>query len=136
MTDILIPTPGNSAELPDNEVRDHLKTLLEDHGLDESIFGTHQMRRENQFHLEGAYRSLIGMPFDLEYDLVRHDGSVPDLLAASDEEIKHGDNLALRLHFSLHRGQYATMALRELSRGGVLPGMLRDSAARPRQRNF
>jgi len=136
MTDVLIPTPGNASVLPDNEVRDYLTKILEMDGFSQDVFVNNSLRTENEFQLEGAYRALIGMPFDLEYDMIKHDNSVPDLLAARDDEIIPGDNLALRIHFSLNRGQYATMAARELSRGGVQPGMLRDTPARPRLRNF
>merc|ERR1719356_1703487 len=77
------------------------------------------------FSLNGDYRKIIGKPKDLEYQLIHYSDPNEDLLLKSfkGSELKslitsknEGPFLAVAIAMSLQSSEYATMAIREITR--------------------
>jgi len=116
--DVVLPTPGTEIILPSNEVGQYYLDILKEFDLSMESF--HQNHKE--FALYGNYRKMVGLPKDMEWEIIKHDD--PDAqLTLTDLEILEGKTLelknegkykALRVDFSLDTSSYATMALREI----------------------
>ncbi|KAK5949059.1 multisubstrate pseudouridine synthase 7 [Knufia fluminis] len=141
--DIVLPQPGYDILYPDNESGEFYKTFMstpEGGELD-----PYSMRRKHrEFSLSGSYRKVlarIGEDFDVEVhsyakddeQFVKTDVDLMHGARRGDEaneaegnaaergpdEKSEGDKVAAVLKFQLGASQYATMALRQLSRGGI-----------------
>ncbi|EPS25140.1 hypothetical protein POX_c03542 [Penicillium oxalicum] len=129
--DVVLPQPGFDVIYPANQMTDFYKTFMASEqggGLD-----PFNMRRKNKdTSLSGGYRkvfSRMGPNFSHEIklysedneqfvqtDLERLNGSAESDKSASSG---NGTKLAVVLKFQLGSSQYATMALRELTKGRV-----------------
>jgi tRNA pseudouridine13 synthase len=141
--DIVLPLPGFDVEYPANALGEWYKTFMASEqggGLD-----PYNMRRKQKdFSLSGSYRKIlarIGETYEVQVysyfnedqqfvktdmDLINESkpqNSDGDVLAAKHEDNKESakgpSKIAAVLKFQLGSSQYATMALRDLSRGGI-----------------
>ncbi|KAI9711336.1 MAG: hypothetical protein M1820_002323 [Bogoriella megaspora] len=145
--DIVLPQPGFDVEYPKNAVGDFYKEFMGSErggGLD-----PYDMRRKwKETSLSGGYRKLMARPlgpvsFELktytdpeeqlvETELDKYDtrpkpeangASIKDKIGLEDTDMRDAEakkeRLAVILKLQLGSSQYATMALRELTRGGA-----------------
>lgn len=132
--DIVLPLPGFDVLYPSNEMGDFYKTFMaSDEG---GNLDPHNMRRAwKDISLSGGYRKVMSRPLGkVEVDL-RAYGDVDEQMVHTDlERLEHDgtevsqtagasttekDKVAVILKFQLASSQYATMALRELTKGGA-----------------
>lgn len=142
--DVVLPQPGYDILYPDNESGEFYKTFMST--AEGGKLDPYGMRRKHrEFSLSGSYRKVlarIGKEFDVEVHRYTKDDEQfvktdLDILVAgrdtdqaneadnasvaqtgADEKAK-GDKVATVLKFQLGASQYATIALRELSKGGI-----------------
>ncbi|XP_064605575.1 pseudouridylate synthase 7 homolog [Liolophura sinensis] len=117
--DVVLPLPGYDVTLPENEVAEWYKQMLQDDGL-----SLEQFRHKNKdYSLRGAYRKLIVKPENLQWSCSRYDDpTVPLVLGDLDilngvsvqESPDDGKLKALRIEMSLPTSCYATMAVRDI----------------------
>lgn len=145
--DIVLPLPGFDVEYPGNAIGEWYKTFMASEqggGLD-----PYNMRRKQKdFSLSGSYRKMlarIGASHDVQIhsyreedkqfvktdmDLIKEskpeNGSAEAAVAKPDDDdvmdavtAEGTVKIAAVLKFQLGSSQYATMALRDLSRGGI-----------------
>ncbi|KEF57014.1 uncharacterized protein A1O9_07204 [Exophiala aquamarina CBS 119918] len=144
--DIVLPLPGFDVEYPPNALGEWYKTFMasaQGGGLD-----PYNMRRKQKdFSLSGGYRKIlarIGESYDVQVhsycdedkqfvktdmDLIKEsepeNGSTetaatkPEEHSASTSPVEKPAKIAAVLKFQLGSSQYATMALRDLSKGGI-----------------
>jgi tRNA pseudouridine13 synthase len=128
--DIVLPQPGYDIIYPENEMKDFYRRFMASEqggGLDVS-----KMRRQwKDISLSGSYRKvfsrMMGNNYSFDVKLYSQDDEqfVPtdldimkqkqDVQPATTENT--GDKIAVILKFQLGSSQYATMALRELTKG-------------------
>ena len=138
--DVVLPLPGYDVLYPPNEMTDFYKSFMASEkggGLDPFDM----RRKQKDYSLSGSYRKMlarIGPEFevdvrayeeadqqfvqtDLERVRRREDGNegVSKATVEASERAEEGSRLAVILKFQLGSSQYATMALRELSKGGI-----------------
>lgn len=137
--DIVLPQPGWDVEYPKNAIGEFYETFMasdEGGGLD-----PHNMRRKwREISLSGGYRKLMGRPLRqmswkvrsyrradeqlAETDLDRLNGSkeggAREATEQVEEQKEEEERIAVTLSMQLGSSQYATMALRELMKGGGL----------------
>lgn len=142
--DVVLPQPGFDVLYPSNEVGAFYKDFMASDaggGLDPD-----DMRRKvKDFSLSGSYRKVrarIAGEWDLkvrsygedsqqfvetDLEVLRRAGGggggyqgLSRKEGVSDTDAEEGDKIAVVLKFQLGSSQYATMALRELMRGGVV----------------
>ncbi|KAF2726340.1 tRNA pseudouridine synthase D [Polychaeton citri CBS 116435] len=146
--DIVLSQPGFDVIYPKNEVGKFYEELMgseQGGGLD-----PHDMRRAwKDISLSGSYRKMMSLPKNLSADVVEYRNPLAQLVETDADRLKkeaangaeNGTNgnteqvetnsaeqqeegeskLAVVLKFQLASSQYATMALRELMKGGALP---------------
>ncbi|KRY57627.1 Pseudouridylate synthase 7 -like protein [Trichinella britovi] len=126
--DLVLPLLSEDAILPKNDCGKLYEQILKEEGIDVEYF--HALRKE--FGLHGGFRKVFVKPSEVNYEFHRykypHEQLVQtdlDRLNSMDEHAVKSDAkeedgelnyLALVIEFSLPRGSYATMALRELCR--------------------
>jgi tRNA pseudouridine13 synthase len=129
--DIVLPQPGYDIIYPENEMKDFYRRFMASEqggGLDPS-----NMRRKwKDVSLSGSYRKIfsrmMGNDYSFDVKLYSKDDEqfVPtdlDVMNQKKEEAhtttteSTGDKMAVVLKFQLGSSQYATMALRELTKG-------------------
>lgn len=138
--DVVLPQPGYDVLYPRNESGKFYKAFMtsrEGGGLDPDDM----RRKQRNFSLPGAYRKIVArIGADWSVDVRRYDVDEDQFVETDlerlqgkvmsesfkEEEIKQEDGdadsdekMAAVLKFQLGTSQYATMALRELSDGGV-----------------
>lgn len=135
--DIVLPLPGYDIVYPTNEIGEFYKEFMAKDKLD-----PHNMRRAwKDVSLCGGYRKVVARPLQISYELKTYAHEDEQLVqtdlerliaeaAGSKENGSNGhvdvaegdkkDKFALLLKMQLGSSQYATMALRELTRGGAL----------------
>ncbi|KAI3506310.1 hypothetical protein L1887_28667 [Cichorium endivia] len=124
VTDIVLPLPGSRVIYPQNDIQQYYQDLADKDGvsLTESM---HNVKEFSLTSMTGAYRRVFGNAKDFEWELIKYtDVSIPlavtdlDIVSkANENEVKKeslGDQLALKLSFTLPASSYATMAIREL----------------------
>eukprot|EP01029_Cantina_marsupialis_P030495 TRINITY_DN8289_c0_g1_i1.p1 TRINITY_DN8289_c0_g1~~TRINITY_DN8289_c0_g1_i1.p1 ORF type:complete len:671 (+),score=227.03 TRINITY_DN8289_c0_g1_i1:50-2014(+) len=125
IADIVLPLCGSQTVLPTFEgASDMMNNLMEKDGLNPSEMPTSGPR---DYCVNGAYRSMLSMPHDVEYEFKSYvDAELPlvqtDMMRATDTPIPAQPNTpevtplkALVVGFTLVGGSiFATMALREL----------------------
>ena len=143
--DIVLPLPGFDVLYPrENGTEEFYKTFMDDvargGGLD-----PHDMRRKHKdFSLSGSYRKILGrIDKDFAVDVKRYrEGEDRQFVQTDLDRLKQkdnkdkdkdkegedgkveqgedeGDKIVIVLKMKLGASQYATMALRELTRGGI-----------------
>ncbi|KAK6428253.1 multisubstrate pseudouridine synthase 7, partial [Oleoguttula sp. CCFEE 5521] len=136
--DLVLPQPGWDVVYPANAIGEYYKEVMASEiggGLD-----PHDMRRTfKDASLSGSYRKIMARPGGLEVEvkpygvdgeqLVETDVEMVMRLEKGDEEEAggvqtkeptEGDKIAVVLKMQLGSSQYATMALRELTKGGAV----------------
>ncbi|RKO90058.1 pseudouridine synthase, partial [Blyttiomyces helicus] len=126
--DVLLPMPGRSVLYPANKIGAKYVEFMAKHGMD-----PHKMQRENEIvNLHGGYRKLISRPANVKWYVFRlicryNDPNIPltpsapqlALGAQPPASIPAGVYHAVIVEFTLSSSQYATMALREITRSGT-----------------
>lgn len=129
--DVVLPLPGFDVLYPPNKMTDFYKRFMGSElggGLD-----PFDMRRKwRDISLSGSYRKLLSRPGpDFSFEVKSYSNDDRQFVqtdldrlnkagdGASDSAVEPGDKLAVILKFQLGSSQYATMALRELMKGGV-----------------
>ncbi|KAG8630485.1 hypothetical protein KVT40_002104 [Elsinoe batatas] len=124
---IVLPQPGYDVEYPRNAVGDFFKAFMAKDGLDPN-----DMRRKwKDISLSGSYRKFMARPEKVSYELKKYVGDDEQLLITDLDRLEgrtdlpmHDDSestkTALLVKMQLGSSQYATMALRELTKGGAL----------------
>ena len=138
--DVVLPLPGFDVLYPPNEVTHFYKAFMTSEqggGLDPNDM----RRKQKDYSLSGGYRKImarIAPEFEVqiraygaddeqfvETDLDRLNQGTTGESGGLDLEMARnsegGDKLAVILRMQLGSSQYATMALRELMKGGVTP---------------
>ena len=138
--DVVLPQPGFDVLYPQNEIGEFYKTFMasgEGGGLDPRDM----RRKQRDFSLPGAYRKMVArIGREWSTDVRRYDRDEQHFVETDFEKIRgrregnslrkeetkqeegvhdDGEKIAAVLRFRLGTSQYATMALRELSSGGV-----------------
>jgi tRNA pseudouridine13 synthase len=137
MTDIVLPTPGWDVVYPKNALMDVYKDIMTEHGLDP----LNMKRNVKEISLPGSYRKVLGTFIHGEgwWEVKKYRG-LQQLVQTDLEKINEatavgegGDKMevdvngeeegeeksAVLLGLRLGTSTYATMALRELMKGGV-----------------
>lgn len=132
--DIVLPLPGFDVSYPANEIGEFYKTFMASEaggGLD-----PHNMRRSwKDISLSGGYRKMMARPGNdfgfevrkyvddgeqmVETDLERLEGSNRQTAAGTIGQGGDKSKIAVVLKMQLGSSQYATVALRELTKGGA-----------------
>lgn len=118
ITDVLIPIPGHKTTLPGNAA----KHAVNDATLKDSIslsVSPHNVREFSVGGLAGTYRPLVLRPNSLIFEY----HSAQDLSLAQThvggEPLSSSDGASVRLRFDLGTGAYATMYIREITKGST-----------------
>ncbi|KAI8929683.1 pseudouridine synthase [Entophlyctis helioformis] len=121
MADVLLPMPGHAILYPRNAIMDMYKEFMGKHGFDP----LDMTRKIKEFSLTGSYRPVVSMPRNVSWRMLRYnDDHMPLVQTDLDiierkpvpESIPDGKKLALVVEFTLGASQYATMALREITK--------------------
>lgn len=143
--DIVLPLPGWDVEYPKNSIGKFYEELMASElggGLD-----PHKMRRNwKDASLSGSYRRMMAKPGGLQVSVKSCSEDLEQLVETDAEKVlkqngqapqancgaagKTSDKLAVVLNMQLGSSQYATMALRELTKGHALAYTPEFSAAR------
>jgi tRNA pseudouridine13 synthase len=143
--DIVLPLPGWDVEYPKNSIGKFYEELMGSElggGLD-----PHKMRRNwKDASLSGSYRRMMSKPGGLQVEVKTCSDENEQLVETDAEKLlkqsgqtqeteekkpeAKGDKLAVVLKMQLGSSQYATMALRELTKGRALAYTPEFSAAR------
>lgn len=134
--DVVLPLPGYDVEYPSNAIGDFYKEFMASDaggGLD-----PHNMRRAwKETSLSGGYRKMMARPLGqyVQVEVKPYQGAEVQLLDTELEKMQKADGtakatepasteegeqrLAIILRLRLGSSQYATMAVRELTKGGA-----------------
>ncbi|EAR87715.1 tRNA pseudouridine synthase D (macronuclear) [Tetrahymena thermophila SB210] len=116
--DVLIPIIGGKLKIPENfNLNAYLTSILEKDGLDQQLFE----KIQKEFFVEGGYRFLICQAEDVQYSINKYNEKNQDILTPyynvqQDHSEENGKYSALCLKFTLAKGSYATMLIRELTK--------------------
>ncbi|KAF3913162.1 hypothetical protein AA313_de0204054 [Arthrobotrys entomopaga] len=138
--DMVLPSPGWDVVYPENDLKDLYAEVMGKDGLDPF----NMVRNQKEVSLAGHYRRLLYKPEKVEWQIKRYDGHLDQLvetdlvhvqrqrekakgkLLSKDEGLVQeavnnptGSRIAVIINLTLGTSQYATMALRELTKGGV-----------------
>jgi tRNA pseudouridine13 synthase len=119
--DVIVPLPGRDVAYPGGELGGKYRQFLILDGLDPDNFD----RKQREYVLGGSYRTLLHLPKELSYSVLRY--TDPDVaLAQADEDKILGFDppviaddakfMALQMELTLGTAAYATMALREVTK--------------------
>ena len=123
---VILPLPGSQTKLPQNKVCEVYKDLLLKDGIDMSA-SSHKVKDFSVENVAGAYRSLVNIPANVKVDFVQYDRPddqilITDLQKLENKELRgvgKGSRHALKLEFTLSSSCYASMVIRELTKGSV-----------------
>ncbi|QIW95957.1 hypothetical protein AMS68_001475 [Peltaster fructicola] len=140
--DVVLPQPGWDVVYPSNEVGKFYKDFM---GSEEGgRLDPNDMRRKwKDASLSGSYRKLMSRPLNGKVEVTTHLYRGEEQVAETDldrlrkqevqDETAQGEEkVAVVLKLQLGKSQYATMALRELSKGGAVAYRPEFSADRGR----
>ncbi|EPS43276.1 hypothetical protein H072_2783 [Dactylellina haptotyla CBS 200.50] len=139
--DVVLPSPGWDIVYPENDLRGLYVDIMGKDGLDPF----NMVRNQKEVSMSGHYRRLLYRPEKVEWEVKRYDGFLDQLvetdlmyvqrqrekgkggaILSKDEglvqeavENPAGSRIAVIISLTLGTSQYATMALRELSKGGI-----------------
>ncbi|CAM9677210.1 unnamed protein product [Ectocarpus fasciculatus] len=96
LTDVVLPMPGSGVTYPTNGVKECYTKALEERGVTEACFSS---STQKAFKLGGAYRRLLQVPKDMQWELKRYDDhtlhlintDIDDLLDIDDARIAKED---------------------------------------------
>ncbi|CAM9851642.1 unnamed protein product [Ectocarpus sp. 6 AP-2014] len=96
VTDVVLPMPGSGVTYPANGVKECYTKALEERGVTEACFSS---STQKAFKLGGAYRRLLQVPKDMQWELKRYDDhtlhlintDIDDLLDIDDARIAKED---------------------------------------------
>ncbi|KAJ6256073.1 hypothetical protein Dda_9165 [Drechslerella dactyloides] len=139
--DTVIPSPGWDIVYPQNDLRDLYVEVMGKDGLDPF----NMVRNQKEISMAGHYRRLLYKPEKVTWEIKRYEGFLDQLvetdlmyvqrqrergkgkLLTRDEGLVQeavtnptGSRTAVIIELRLGTSQYATMALRELTKGGIL----------------
>lgn len=143
--DVVLPLPGWDVEYPKNSIGKYYEELMASElggGMD-----PHKMRRNwKDASLSGSYRKMMSKPGGLTVEVKTCSDELEQLVETDAEKVlkqngqaqengqakaeAKGDKLAVVLNMQLGSSQYATMALRELTKGRALAYTPEFSATR------
>jgi tRNA pseudouridine13 synthase len=134
--DVVLPLPGYDILYPANAMTDFYKSFMgSERGGRLDPFD--MRRKQKDFSLSGSYRKMLARIesgydvqvraynddneqfVDTDMDAIKKQASKVQSLSVASREPEDGDKLAVILKMQLGSSQYATMALRELSRSGI-----------------
>ena len=129
---VVLPLPGTMVTYPKNASADVFREMAAEDDVDLEA-AQHREREFSLSSLSGAYRKLVHVPGDLEWDFIRYEDDAADLLQTDIELLKkaesaakneantigygpenEGSKLALRFQVTLPPSCYATMLIREM----------------------
>jgi tRNA pseudouridine13 synthase len=126
--EVVLPIPGHSVKYPQNQVFEKYKEFMAKDGFD-PLSMTSKIHENN---LPGSYRKIICKPRNVSGKLIHYDDdetffikndldileNKPDIVYPTSKCItnKDGDKIAIIVEFTLGSSQYATMALREMTK--------------------
>lgn len=134
--DIVLPLPGYDVLYPANAMAEFYKTFMSGEkggGLDPM----NMRRKQKDFSLSGSYRKVLARTgpgyevkvraysddneqfVETDMDIIKGQSSGKQSPFSANGEPEEGNNLAVIVKMRLGSSQYATMALRELSKNGV-----------------
>jgi tRNA pseudouridine13 synthase len=134
--DIVLPLPGFDVLYPNNAMMDFYKTFMGSErggGLDP----LNMRRKHKDLSLSGGYRKVLARiesGYDVQVraycddneqfvetdmEVIKRHSSGKQSPAAASQVSKEADKIAVILNMQLGSSQYATMALRELSKSGI-----------------
>ncbi|KAL4579614.1 hypothetical protein LXL04_015768 [Taraxacum kok-saghyz] len=129
VTDVVLPLPGSRVIYPKNDIEKYYQDLADKDGVS-LMENMHKVKEFSLTSMTGAYRRVFGKAKDFEWELIKYsDASLPlamtdlDIVSKANNEGEkdflgissgEGDQLALKLSFTLAASCYATMAIREL----------------------
>lgn len=139
--DVVIPSPGWDVTYPQNDLRDLYAEIMGKDGLDPF----NMVRNQKELSMAGHYRRLLYKPERVEWEIKRYEDPNDQLVEtdlmyvqrqrsggkgkplSTDEGLVQevvdkptGSRTAVIIKLTLGTSQYATMALRELTKGGIL----------------
>ncbi|KAF3164884.1 hypothetical protein TWF225_005638 [Orbilia oligospora] len=139
--DVVLPSPGWDVTYPQNDLRDLYADIMGQDGLDPF----NMIRNQKELSMAGHYRRLLYKPERVEWEIKRYEDPNDQLVEtdlmyvqrqrsggkgkalSTDEGLIHeavnnptGSRIAVIVKLTLGTSQYATMALRELTKGGIL----------------
>ncbi|KAK6525005.1 hypothetical protein TWF281_011895 [Arthrobotrys megalospora] len=139
--DVVLPSPGWDVTYPQNDLRDLYAEVMGKDGLDPF----NMVRNQKELSMAGHYRRLLYKPERVEWEIKRYEGAQDQLVEtdlmyvqrqrsgskgkplSTDEGLVQeavnnptGSRTAVIIKLRLGTSQYATMALRELTKGGIL----------------
>ena len=137
---VVLPLPGYAVKFPENKVALVYQELLEKDGISMTEV-VHKVRDFSYQNLTGTYRSLIQVPKNVTLEVIHYNDPDEQLVITDLQEIQRknkktktttttetttettttgeGAHSALKIGFTLNASCYATMAVRELTRGKV-----------------
>ncbi|XP_013408250.1 pseudouridylate synthase 7 homolog [Lingula anatina] len=116
--DVVIPLPGYGVTYPENEVKQWISDLLKKDGIDADTF----KQSLKSFSVSGSYRKMLVRPEGVKWSIHRYDdNTIPLVLTDRDRlnnvelptQSEEGKLKAIKVEFSLPKGCYATMVVRE-----------------------
>jgi tRNA pseudouridine13 synthase len=134
--DVVLPLPGYDILYPANATTDFYKTFMSSErggGLDP----LNMRRKQKDFSLSGSYRKVFARIesgydvqvraykddneqfVDTDMDIIKKQPAEKQSPPAARPDPEEGDKLTVILKMQLGSSQYATMALRELSKSGI-----------------
>lgn len=134
MTNVVLPLPGIDVLLPQNEIGQYIRDLLEKDGM------TMAFENDKTFFISGDYRPIIVKPIDFEFHVLRYENPDAELQTNEHPEyvlenggtekkldiVPDGKRVALQLIFSLPSSSYASCLVRELVKQPFDQAFLRD----------
>lgn len=122
--DVVLPMPGYDVAYPANAVGEYYKEVMGRDGLD-----PHDMRRKwKDISLSGSYRKVMAKAESVSFEIQNYTEEDEQLVLTDLDRLEGRESLpigtgprtAVILKLQLGSSQYATMALRELTKGGAL----------------
>ncbi|CAK3859006.1 Multisubstrate pseudouridine synthase 7 [Lecanosticta acicola] len=138
--DVVLPLPGFDVVYPSNELGKYYEDFMASE--EGGALDPHNMRRAwRDVSLPGGYRKVMSRPLkDVEVEVKAYAGGEEQMVQTDLERLKKGDEtdavderqetnggtaakdkIAVILKLQLGSSQYATMAVRELTKGGGVP---------------
>jgi tRNA pseudouridine13 synthase len=129
---VVLPLPGVDVIYPENEILQEYKNIMANDNLDPL-----EMRRKVKYllsyyrdiNLSGAYRRILAIPTNMMWDFKEYSNDQEPLIINYNEQLNFNQDkdaseaqnfeeskTAIILEFSLKSSQYATMALREITK--------------------
>eukprot|EP00752_Nemacystus_decipiens_P003898 g3578.t3 len=118
LTDVILPMPGSGVTYPSNGVAECYTRALEERGLTEACFSS---STQKSFNLGGAYRRLILVPKDLEWEVKRYDDHTLHLINTDIDDLLDIDDARIAKEEAEKKKEAAAAADAEEGDGGEPP---------------